>query len=275
MAESKRQKKPGALEERLIELKRKIRSKLRLEYIRPEEIPEIELYMDQVTRYMEQQLGANRRNEEDKVLTRTMINNYTRNHLMSAPDRKRYSRAHIVQLIYIYYLKNVLAINDIRKILEPLQEQKPLDQRMMEIYQDIYELEKPQYFNIEASTVKAASLVDKKFSPEKDPYLNKMAFIYLLAYDMFSKKRLIEKLIDEMDEEKREEKEALKQALAKAGKKQAMKKPAAGVQAAKKPAARVQAAKKPAAGVQAAKKPAARTAAAGKKPIAKKKEQNQ
>ena len=193
------------MEDKLIELKKKIRSRLHLDFILPEDLPEMELYMDQVTRYMEQQLGGNRRSEEDKVLTRTMINNYTRNHLMSSPARKKYSRGHIIQLIYIYYLKNVLAINDIRKLLLPLQEKEPLDEKMAEIYQDIYELEKPQYFNIEASTVKAASLVEKKFPAEKDPYLNKMAFIYLLGYDMFSKKRLIEKLIDEMSEEAEKE----------------------------------------------------------------------
>jgi len=184
-----------------LELKRKIRSMLRLDFILPEDIPEIELYMDQVTQFMDQHLGKNKRSEEDKVLTKTMINNYTRNHLVPPPNKKKYSKEHLIQLIYIYYLKNVLAIGDIQKLVEPLQEEYPSAEKMSEIYEAIYELEKPWYFSIEAETLKAAALVEKKLPEEKNPYLNKMAFIYLLAYDMFSKKRLIENLIDEMVEE--------------------------------------------------------------------------
>ena len=47
-----------------------------LDYINPKDIPSIDLYMDQLTTFMEDQLGKNRRNDEDKVMTKTMINNY-------------------------------------------------------------------------------------------------------------------------------------------------------------------------------------------------------
>ena len=53
-----------------LELKRKIRSMLRLDFILPEDIPEIELYMDQVTRFMDQHLGKNKRNEENSNIRR-------------------------------------------------------------------------------------------------------------------------------------------------------------------------------------------------------------
>ena len=186
------------MDEQLLQLKREIREMIRLDFIIPEDIPEIELYMDQVTRFMDQHLEHNKRAPEDKILTKTMINNYTKNRLLPPPRNKRYSKEHIILLIYIYYLKNVLPIGDIQKILTPMTLDFFTSDKMGEIYNDIYELEKPQYFNIEASTAKAAALVEKKFPQEEDAYLNKMAFIYLLGYDMFSKKRLIEKLIDEL-----------------------------------------------------------------------------
>ncbi len=188
------------MDEKLLKIKRKIRSKLRLKYILPEDLPAMDLYMDQVTHFMDEFLGANRRNEEEKVLTKTMINNYTRNRLMPPPRKKKYSREHLIMLIYIYYLKNVLSIEDIRKLVEPLMEDFPTAEKMAEIYDMIYELEKPEYFNIEASTIRAAALVENKFPEEKDEYLNKLALVYLLSYDIYSKKRLIEKLIDEMSE---------------------------------------------------------------------------
>jgi len=251
-----------------LELKRKIRSMLRLDFILPEDIPEIELYMDQVTQFMDQHLGKNKRSEEDKVLTKTMINNYTRNHLVPPPNKKKYSKEHLIQLIYIYYLKNVLAIGDIQKLVEPLQEEYPSAEKMSEIYEAIYELEKPWYFSIEAETLKAAALVEKKLPEAENPYLNKMAFIYLLAYDMFSKKRLIENLIDEMVEELEAKKEdqAPKRADKKAAKK-AVKKTD------KKPAKKV-AAKKTKTAVKTA-RPAGKTVkpvsgTAAKKPVAKK-----
>ena len=56
----------------------------RIDYIRPNEIPNIDLYMDQVTTFMEEQLKRTKRYEEDKILTKTMINNYAKNDLQRA-----------------------------------------------------------------------------------------------------------------------------------------------------------------------------------------------
>ena len=52
-----------------------------LDYIKPDEIPNIDLYMDQVTTFMEENLASTKRHEDDKILTKTMINNYAKNKL--------------------------------------------------------------------------------------------------------------------------------------------------------------------------------------------------
>ena len=74
----------------------------RVDYIRPGEIPNIDLYMDQVTTFMDKELSSTRRYADDKILTKTMINNYAKNNLLPPPVKKKYSREHVLFLIFIY-----------------------------------------------------------------------------------------------------------------------------------------------------------------------------
>ena len=60
----------------------------RIDYIKPEDIPNIDLYMDQVTTFMEEQLVSSKRYTDDKILTKTMINNYAKNKLLPPPEKK-------------------------------------------------------------------------------------------------------------------------------------------------------------------------------------------
>lgn len=78
-----------------------------------EDIPNIDLYMDQVTTFMDKCLAQYKRYDDDKVLTKTMINNYTKAKIFPAPVKKKYSRTHLMLLIMIYHLKSVLSIKDI------------------------------------------------------------------------------------------------------------------------------------------------------------------
>ena len=73
--------------------------------INPSDIPAIDLYMDQVTTFMDTHLSASKRFGEDKILTKTMINNYAKNNLLPPPEKKKYSKNHILLLIFIYYFK--------------------------------------------------------------------------------------------------------------------------------------------------------------------------
>ncbi len=76
--------------------------------------------MDQVTTFMDEQLEACKRYEDDKILTKTMINNYAKNNLLPAPEKKKYSKEHVLTLLFIYYFKNILSISDIQALLNPL-----------------------------------------------------------------------------------------------------------------------------------------------------------
>ncbi len=85
-----------------------------------DELPELDLYMDQVVTYLWDQIGGlTRRPGEDKILTKTMINNYTKAGLLNPPDKKKYNNDHLVSLIYIYMFKNFLSISDVKAVLDP------------------------------------------------------------------------------------------------------------------------------------------------------------
>ena len=91
--------------------------------IHTSDIPGIDLYMDQVTTFLQENLrGLSRDPEDDKFLTKTMINNYVKNTVLIPPVKKKYSREHMMLLIMIYYMKSFLSIGDIREVIAPLME---------------------------------------------------------------------------------------------------------------------------------------------------------
>ena len=115
----------------------------RIDYIKPEDIPNIDLYMDQVTTFMEEQLAATKRYGDDKILTKTMINNYAKNKLLPPPEKKRYSKEHVLMLIFIYYFKNILSINDIQTLLTPIVQKyfKSMTEKdMTYIYNEVFNM---------------------------------------------------------------------------------------------------------------------------------------
>jgi DNA-binding transcriptional MerR regulator len=87
-----------------------------------EDIPEIDLYMDQVIQLFEKNFGSSTRNEDEKVLTKTMINNYAKGKLFFPIKNKKYSKDHLILISLIYQLKGGLSIQDIKQILEGINE---------------------------------------------------------------------------------------------------------------------------------------------------------
>jgi hypothetical protein len=113
--------------------------------IEVEDIPNIDLYMDQVTTFMDKCLAQYKRYDDDKVLTKTMINNYTKAKIFPAPVKKKYSRTHLMLLIMIYHLKSVLSIKDIGILFQSALKEtnKAKQERMIEsIYRGFISLQK-------------------------------------------------------------------------------------------------------------------------------------
>lgn len=174
------------------------------DYIHADQIPNIDLYMDQVTTFMESHLGNLKRSPDDKVLTKTMINNYAKNHLLPAPDKKKYSKEHLLLLIYIYYYKSILSIGDIQSLLEPLTQRyfhKDGEMNMQSIYEEVFSLEKEQVEKMKQDVTEkyeTASRIFPEAEAEDQEFLRIFSFICLLSFDVYVKKQVIEKLIDEL-----------------------------------------------------------------------------
>ncbi|MEO2077968.1 MAG: DUF1836 domain-containing protein [Bacillus sp. (in: firmicutes)] len=83
-----------------------------------EEIPKIDLYMDQVIQLFEGKFNETKRNEDEKILTKTMINNYAKGKLIFPIQNKKYSKEHLILISLIYQLKGALSINDIKVTLD-------------------------------------------------------------------------------------------------------------------------------------------------------------
>lgn len=196
-----------------------------LDYINPKDIPSIDLYMDQLTTFMEDQLGKNRRNDEDKVMTKTMINNYTKNNLLPSPNKKRYSKQHLILLIYIYYLKNMLSINDIQTLLEPLIDgyfdSNKDGKDISDIYAHLYEHLSQHYGDIIKDIVRTANKADAMYDPEKDSYLHDLSMISLLSVDIYAKKKYVEHLVDKLRQESEEDAKAKAKSQAQKAREQA------------------------------------------------------
>lgn len=84
---------------------------------RYEELPSIELYMDQVVAVIDDYLRIFLRDAKDRRLTPAMINNYVKLRILPPPVKKRYNRTHLCHLIIICLLKQVLAISEIRDLI--------------------------------------------------------------------------------------------------------------------------------------------------------------
>lgn len=180
----------------------------RIKYISPDDIPGIDLYMDQVTTFMDSKLQSSLRYPgEDKILTKTMINNYAKNDLLPPPVKKKYSKEHVLLLIFIYYYKGILSIGDIQTLLHPITERffKSGDKFNLEsIYREAFSLEASQIEALKADVTqkyKAAEGTFQDAPKDSREFLRKFAFICALSFDVYMKKLLIEKLVDDLAEQ--------------------------------------------------------------------------
>ena len=175
--------------------------------IKNSDIPDIDLYMDQVLSFLNDKLKNTHCDGEEKdcALTKTMINNYAKNDLLPSPVKKKYSKEHMMVLVFIYYFKNFLSINDVQKMLNPLLE-KYFDNDEGMNFEDVYS----EVFNLGEARIdflkeditekyKASLNSFENVSGEDAELLRTFTYICYLSYDIFYKKLLVQELIEEID----------------------------------------------------------------------------
>ncbi len=82
------------------------------------EIPEIDLYIDQVVSLLENYLSNYIKSDNEKensVITKTMINNYVKHGVIKAPINKKYNKENIAYLFVVFILKQIYSIDEIKK----------------------------------------------------------------------------------------------------------------------------------------------------------------
>ncbi len=167
-----------------------------------ETIPNIDLYMDQVTTFIESALSGCKRNKNDKILTKTMINNYAKAKIFPPPQKKKYTKNHIMLLIMIYHLKSILSISDISRLLKPVTEEltKNVQSPLLEmIYSDFVELQNQNQKNI-AMVLENNYIENTIASPQYHNYENEtiqnIIVVLQLVIQSNTEKRIAEKILD-------------------------------------------------------------------------------
>lgn len=192
----------------------------RIDYVKSQDIPNIDLYMDQVTTFMDKNLRKSARYpEDDKVMTKTMINNYAKNDLLPPPVKKKYSKEHVLLLIFIYYYKGVIPMNEIQTLLKPLTDRYFQNGQAFDlesVYKEVVVLEKEQLEDLKKDVVEKFRRAEDSFTEvtgEEQEFLQKFALICLLSFDVYMKKMIVEQLVAELADMKQAqepEKEARK-----------------------------------------------------------------
>lgn len=166
------------------------------------EFPEIDLYMDQVMQLFESKLNYTKRNDDDKVLTKTMINNYAKGNLLMKIKNKKYTKNHLILMGLIYNLKGALSLTDIKTILTPIIEsfEKEKEYPLNDIYQsflDVYDLNLEE---LKTSSNKIHENINQLINNKDDvteDYNEKLLLIcaYVNMSNLY--RRMSEKIIDE------------------------------------------------------------------------------
>lgn len=164
-----------------------------------DEIPEIDLYMDQVIQLFENKFGGSKRTEDEKVLTKTMINNYAKGKLFFPIKNKKYSKEHIILISLIYQLKGALSISDIKATLDGVNEKTVKEELDLKAFYN-------SYLHIHSKNVDSfheeiklhAEEVSEGIGEMDDPQLEQILLIASLANISNMYRRAAEKLIDQL-----------------------------------------------------------------------------
>ncbi|WP_461206192.1 DUF1836 domain-containing protein [Clostridium sp. DL1XJH146] len=174
--------------------------------VRAEDIPNIDLYMDQVTGYLENTLKKLKVDKEDKILTKTMINNYVKAKVIDKPIKKKYNKNQVMELIMIYHLKNIITLGEIDEMffLQDLKateiekdkvsaENNIIDNEIIEgVYESFLEIQEQVLENINRDYEKNIELITSNDKNEAIKYITKL----ILEADL--NKRLAELILKNM-----------------------------------------------------------------------------
>jgi len=170
-------------------------------HLTAEDIPDLDLYMDQVIQLFETKFSGNKRYAEDKVLTKTMINNYAKGKLFFPIKNKKYSKEHLMLIAMIYQMKGSLSINDVKITLDKLNK-KIIDDdsfNLEKLYDSYLVLEKANAVDFKENVQKTIDKVENetmKFQDKDAEYLSQLLSIASFVNMSNYYRKLAEKMVD-------------------------------------------------------------------------------
>ncbi len=163
--------------------------------------PEMELYMDQITGFMNQKLKIYSKDDKDEVMTKAMIANYVKHKLVPRPKNKKYNKEHLILLTFIHYLKNSFQMDEIENLMKPILENyySEFDEKinLEEIYLSITEIQNDVKEKLIQDTLQDMNRIkarNKKMDLEDDDILELFMMIIELSIKADYQKYLIQKL---------------------------------------------------------------------------------
>lgn len=180
---------------------------LTIKFVKPNAIPNIDLYMDQVTTFMDNNLFTPERKEGEHIMTKTMINNYAKSELIPPPIKKKYTKDHMLMLIFIHYLKNFISISDINTLFQPVKDNY-LDGKgninLEYIYREIfsgYQRQLPDFIETIEKCFETSKTTFANVPEDDAETLQLISLISSLCFDIYLKKYMVESLIEQMNEQ--------------------------------------------------------------------------
>jgi len=196
------------LEESIKQITQDIRD---ITYVDESRIPDIGLYMDQVIAYLGDQLSECRRSDDDKIMTKTMINNYAKNGLIPPPVKKKYSSEHVMILVLLFYYKNFLSMSDIDMLLSPVikehYQNSDSEIQFGDVFHEIFSILNDSRGVLDKSVDEALEMSQKAFADtnltdEDRDNIQLLVFTSILGQDIFAKLMIMQRLIDRMPKDK-------------------------------------------------------------------------
>lgn len=181
------------------------------EDIKISDIPCVDLYMDQVTTFFDEKLKNLKRDKDEKILTKTMINNYAKAKLLLPVKGKKYSKEQMVLLALIYNLKQTLSINDTGLVLSPIIKKLSSTKEshiLEEIYNTFLDINRIQMEEFNQWFKNKIELVNKKsleIESNDEDLVQHILTVLMLTSSANMQKRMAEKIIDDYFKQVKEE----------------------------------------------------------------------
>lgn len=191
------------------EMRALIREAVRDADLRLDEIPSIDLYLDQIISLTSEKRKEGSPRFFERELTKTMINNYSKDGLISPVKGKKYSKEQIVQMLLVYELKNTLSIGEIKRILQNVYAASSPDDGMLQgVYSRFLDIKESEREGVCALV--ETFVADHSLRPENDAdfFAMLLGLASLSSYLKNAVQALLEAHYPDLSAEKEKEEQA-------------------------------------------------------------------